>query len=190
MGGAMKTLYAVIAIIVAIAVTASVATLLVLPSLQPPYAKFDVVALDFAFDKVGFNPELHVKAHQIVWIVLSNQGTNPHEFLLFNKSRDFIQRATEEDLNKSLADHPNFATNDTAKAAALDEYDSLHDSDDRLVRYNDVDFDVQPGESRNVLFIIDVPGTYFFACHQVDTTTTPWMVHQSKGMWGTLVVEG
>ena len=53
-----KTMWMVATIIVAILLIASVTVLAVLPALNPPapsVAKFDLVAQDFAYDRIGFN---------------------------------------------------------------------------------------------------------------------------------------
>ena|SRR2546422_4157253 len=182
-----KALWAVIAIIVAIAVVASTMVLVVLPSLQPSYAKFNLVALDFSYDRIDFNPEHRAKVNQPVWVVFSNEGDSPHEFLLF-ANKDTALVAANEDLQLALSHHPTATSNDTEKQAALDEYNGLHDADSRLTRYNNIDRDVDPGNTTDLLFVIHEAGTYFYVCHQVDTTATPWMIHQGHGMWGTLIV--
>src|SRR5207247_9581016 len=81
--------------------------------------------------------------------------------------------------------------------ATRDEYVGSHDCWTNWTRYgcNDptlgcVDHDVDPDATFLFWFVINTPGTYFFACHQVDTTAIPWMIHQDKGMWGTIVVSG
>lgn len=189
--GAKRTLWVIVAIIVAIAVIASAMVFVVLPSLQPSVAKFNLVALDFGYDQTQ-NPDLHplhhVKVNQPVWIVFSNDGTNVHEFLLF-KDKDAALVAAKADLAIAISHHPNYQTNDTEKNATLDEYNTLHDADSALVRYNNIDRNVDPGNTTDLLFVIHEAGTYFFACHQVDTTTSTWIIHQEHGMWGTLIVD-
>lgn len=190
-----KAMWAIVAIIVAIAVAAS-GTVYFLAS-QPQYAKFTLVTLDFAYDQTtnpDVHPEHHAKVNQPVWVVMTNEGLNDHEFLLF-KDKDTALVAANEDLAQALADHPNATKPNapdyaTEKQAALDEYDGLHDADARLVRYNDVDKDVAPDQTVDLIFVIHETGTYFFACHQVDTTDPlNWMIHQAHGMWGKLIVD-
>src|SRR3989442_12318467 len=78
-------LWLVIAIVVAVAVTAAVMVLAVFPALQTSQtgpAKFWVTTLDFAFDKVGANPQLEGKAGPVGLITLATNGTKAHEFPL------------------------------------------------------------------------------------------------------------
>ena len=208
--GALST---VIAIVIAVAVTAAVMDLAVLPLLQGPSktadAPFTVVTLDFAFDKVGVNPQLEVKAGQTVVITLVNNGTNAHEFLLFNKNRDAVLTSAKAALAQAIAEHPevrwtNLTSdqhNDTVNAT-LDDYSSIHDTWDNLSRVfsagtdSPIDHNVDAGATVLFWFVINTPGTYFFACHMVDTNDfshdpATWVIHQGHpggGMWGTLVV--
>ena len=189
-------MWAIIAVIVIIAVAAS-GTLYYLGS-QPQYSKFNLKTLDFAYDQTANpdqHPEHHVKVNLPIWIVMTNEGTNDHEFLLYQNKDDALKSAKAA-LAEALAHHPN-ATKPTApdfadeKQAALDEYDTLHDSWDNLTRYNNIDRDVAPDDSTDLLFVLHTTGTFFFVCHQVDTTTDPanWVIHQDHGMWGTLIVD-
>ncbi len=186
-----KAMWAIIAVIVAIAVAAS-GTVWYLAS-APQYAKFSLVALDFAYDQTA-NPDIHplhhAKAGQPIWVVFSNEGTNDHEFLLY-QNKDAALTSANAALALAQAHNPGWATDSDIANATLDEYDTLHDTWDNLTRYNDVDRDVAPDATTNLLFVINEPGTYFFVCHQVDHTTDPanWMVHQGDGMWGTLIVD-
>src|SRR5256885_15944382 len=84
----------------------------------------------------------------------------------------------------------------------FDDYSSIHDSWSNLTRVTDaltgslIDHNVDVGATSLFWFVINTPGTYFFACHMVDTndfSTDPatWVIHQGHaggGMWGTLVV--
>jgi len=188
-----KTMWMVATIIVAILLIASVTVLAVLPALNPPapsVAKFDLVAQDFAYDRIGFNPSFTAKANHPIWFVFSNNGTNVHEFLLYRvlnaSSQADILNYAKEDLALAKSLHPNWATTD--KNATLDEYNSLHDGDPRLERYNGIDRNVDPGATTDLVFVIREAGDYFFVCHQVDTDVTGWKIHQDHGMWGTLTV--
>lgn len=190
--GSRRGLWIVVAIVVAIVAIASATIFWVLPALQGPgYAKFTLVTLDFGYDQIT-NPDVHsehrVKVNQPIWVVMRNDGENDHEFLLY-ANKDAALVSADYALSVALADHPDATTNATEKQAALDEYDTLHDGYANLTRYNNIDKDVVPGETVDLLFVIHVPGTYYFVCHQVDTTVTPWMIHQAHGMWGTLIVE-
>src|SRR6266540_2704359 len=83
-GGSGKRLWVIVGVIILVAVLASATTFLVLPALQgPPYAKFTLTTLDFAYDRIDFNPEHHVKVNQPIWVVMTNEGDNDHEFLLY-----------------------------------------------------------------------------------------------------------
>ena len=183
-------------IIVAILLIASVVVLGVLPALQPKagpsYAKFNLVALDFAYDRIGFNPAFSASVNQPIWFVFSNNGTNVHEFLLYrvvnSSSQADILAYAYQDLAAAQADFPNWATNETQKNLTLDDYNTRHDGDLRLTRYNGIDRNVDPSATTDLVFVIRQAGNYFFVCHQVDTTVVPWKIHQDHGMWGTLTV--
>lgn len=182
-------LWIVIAIVVAVAVTAAVMDLAVFPALQPTqtaYVRFHVTAVDVGYNKVGFNPQLDVKAGQIVLIEMNNSGTMDHEFLLFNQDRATILARAKAALAIAERHNPGYATNEAIGNATVDEYNSLHDAWANLSRFMGVDRDVAPDHTTTFWFIISTPGTYFFACHQVDRTD--WKIHQDKGMWGTIVV--
>jgi hypothetical protein len=205
----------VIAIVIAVAITAAVMDLAVFPALQTSQlgpAKFTVTALDFAFDKIGVNPVLTgVKTGQVVLITLVNNGTNAHELLLFNKDRTAVLTSAKAALAKAITMHPEVrwtnltaAQHDDAVNATLDDYSSIHDSWDNLTRVADaltgslIDHNVDAGATSLFWFVINTPGTYFFACHMVDTSdfsydTATWVIHQAHtptGMWGTLEVSG
>ena len=92
--------------------------------------------------------------------------------------------------------------NDTVNAT-LDDYSSIHDTWDNLSRVfsagtdSPIDHNVDAGATVLFWFVINTPGTYFFACHMVDTNDfshdpATWVIHQAHtpgtGMWGTLVV--
>jgi len=184
-----KKMWAIIAVVVVIAVVASGA--LYFLGSQPQYAKITLVTLDFGYNQIAnpdLHPEYHVKAGKPIWIVMTNEGTNDHEFLLYT-NKDAALISSKAALAQALRDNPTATTNDTAKQAALDEYNTLHDSWDNLTRYNNIDRDVAPNATTDLLFVIHEVGTYFFVCHQVDTDAVPWKIHQEHGMWGTLVVE-
>src|SRR2546428_12622023 len=103
-------LWIVIAIVVAVAITVAVMELAVLPALQTSQtgtAKFWVTTLDFAFDKVGVNPDLGtVKAGQVVLITLANNGTNAHEFLVFRGDNTAVLNSAKAALAQAIAAHP------------------------------------------------------------------------------------
>jgi uncharacterized cupredoxin-like copper-binding protein len=182
-------------IIVAILLIASLSVFVVLPALSPPATKvfkFDLVAQDFAYDRIGFNPSFTVDANKPIWFVFSNNGTNVHEFLLYRinqtTTRDSILAYAYQDLAAAQADWPQWASNETQKNLTLDDYNTRHDGDDRLTRYNGVDRNVDPGATTDLVFVIREAGNYFFVCHQVDTSVMPWKIHQDHGMWGLLTV--
>jgi uncharacterized cupredoxin-like copper-binding protein len=189
----------VIAIVIAIAATAAVMDLAVFPAMQSTrpqtdYVKFHITTYDvgyyFTTPMTDFHPELPVKAGQLVLIEMNNSGTMDHEFLLFNESRATILARTNYALTLAESNHSTYATDPAAGDAMVDEYTSYHDTWDNLSRVgcpdSCIDHDVGPGETTLFWFVINTPGTYFFACHQVDRTQ--WKVHQDLGMWGTVVV--
>jgi uncharacterized cupredoxin-like copper-binding protein len=188
----------VIAIVIAVAATAAAMDLVVIPALQPTqtsYVKFHITAFDVGYDQPGFNPRLGVKAGQLILIEMNNSGAMDHEFLLFSGSKDTILASAKAALAQAQANNPGWNSDPAIATAALDNYTEYHDSWANLTRYgcNDprlgcVDHDVGPDTSTLFWFVVNTPGTYFFACHQVDTTAIPWQIHQEKGMWGTLVV--
>jgi len=188
-----KTMWMVATIIIAILLIASLTVFVVLPALNPPATKvfkFDLVAQDFAYDRIGFNPSFTVDVNKPIWFVFSNNGTNVHEFLLYRNmnasSQADILNYAKEDLALAKSHHPNWAT--TGKNDTLDEYNTLHDGDARLTRYNGVDRNVDPGATTDLVFVIREAGTYFFVCHQVDTDLVGWKIHQDHGMWGLITV--
>ena len=203
-GEAMKAaprkgaLWIVIAIVVAVAVTAAVMDLAVLPALQKPGSndfKVHLMTFDVGYDAPGVNPEWKVNAGQLVVVTMNNSGAMAHEFLLFSGDRTTVLNSAKYALAKAQSNNPNWATNSDAANATLDNYTEYHDSWGNLTRFgcNDpllgcVDHDVDPDATFVIWFVINTPGTYFFAFHQVDTTAIPWKMHQDNGMWGTIVV--
>src|SRR5439155_12126329 len=98
-GEAMKAaprkgaLWIVIAIVVAVAVTAAVMDLAVLPALQTPGSNdFNVHLMNFdvGYDAPGVNPEWQVNAGQLVVVTMNNSGAMAHEFLLFSGDRTTV----------------------------------------------------------------------------------------------------
>ena len=192
-------MWIVIAIVIAVALTAAVMDLAVIPLLQPPGSNDFIVHLmtfDVGYERPNFNPEWQVKAGQTVVVTMNNSGAMAHEFLLFSGDRTTILNSAKAALALAQSNNPNWDTDPVIAQAALDNYTEYHDSWANLTRYgcNDptlgcVDHDVDPDATFLFWFVINTPGTYFFACHQVDTTNpTAWQIHQDKGMWGTIVV--
>jgi len=187
-------LWIVIAIVVAVAITAAVMDLAVFPALQPTGStdfKVHLMTFDVGYDKPNYNPEWKdVKAGQLIVVTMNNSGSMDHEFLLFSGNRATILATVRYALALAESHHPGYLTNDSIGNDTVDEYTSYHDSWTNLSRVgcpdSCVDHDVDPGNTFLFWFVINTPGTYFFACHQVDRTD--WKVHQDKGMWGTLVV--
>src|SRR5437016_14489630 len=102
-------LWIVIAIVVAVAITAAVMDLAVFPALQTSQtgpAKFWVTTLDFAFDKVGVNPQLEVKAGQVVLITLADNRTNAHEFLVVSGDKTAVLNPANAALAQAVAEQP------------------------------------------------------------------------------------
>jgi uncharacterized cupredoxin-like copper-binding protein len=186
-------LWAVIGIVVAIAVTAAVMDVVVFPMMQQPSQSVvtkHLMTFDVGYDAPSFNPVWTVKAGQTIVVTMNNSGTMAHEFLLFDKPRATVLASAQYALALAESHNPGYATNESIGNATLDEYTSYHDSWTNLSRVgcpdSCVDHDVDPGNTFLFWFVINTPGTYFFACHQVDTTD--WKIHQEKGMWGTLTV--
>jgi uncharacterized cupredoxin-like copper-binding protein len=191
-------MWIVIAIVVAVAITAAVMDLAVFPALQPAGStdfKVHLMTFDVGYDRPNYNPEWQVKAGQVVVVTMNNSGAMAHEFLLFSGDRTAILRSAQWALTLAQSHNPGWDTNSDIANTTLDEYTGYHDSWTNLTRFgcNDptlgcVDHDVDPDATFLFWFVINTPGTYFFACHQVDITNVPWQIHQDKGMWGTIVV--
>src|SRR2546428_13685410 len=194
-------LWIVIAIVIAVAVTAAVMDLAVLPLLQPAITgcvnaqtscvKIHVTPFDVGFDQPGFNPHYDIKAGTIILIEMNNSGAMAHEFLLFSGDQTTILNSAKAALARAQANNPGWdGTNSDIVNATLDNYTEYHDSWDNLSRVgcpdSCVDHDVDPDGTTLFWFVVNTPGKYFFACHQVDTTSIPWKIHQDKGMWGTI----
>src|SRR2546422_11390038 len=90
-------LWIVIAIVIAVAVTAAVMDLAILPLLQPAQSgcvnaqtscvKIHVTTFDVGNDQPGFNPSYTIKAGNIVLIESNNIAADAHEFLLLKEVR-------------------------------------------------------------------------------------------------------
>ena len=186
-------LWIVIAIVIAVALTAAVMDVVVLPMLKAtPSADFKVhlMTFDVGYDAPNFNPEWNVKAGQLIVVTMNNSGTMDHEFLLFSGSRATILATVKYALALAESHHLGYQTNESIGNDTVDEYTGYHDSWSNLSRVgcpdSCVDHDVAPGNTFLFWFVVNTPGTYFFACHQIDRTD--WKAHQDKGMWGTLIV--
>ncbi len=185
----------VIAIVVAVAVTAAVMDLAIFPMLQSPQSApkpIHVTTFDVGYDQPGFHPDYKIKAGTIILIEMNNSGAMAHEFLLFSGDRTTILNSAKAALALAQANNPGWDTNPDTATAALDNYTAYHDSWTNLSRVgcpdSCVDHDVDPGATTLFWFVVNTPGNYFFACHQVDTTGTTWQIHQDKGMWGTIEI--
>jgi len=186
-------LWIVIAIVIAVALTAAVMDVVVLPTLKPTQSADltkHLMTFDVGYDAPNFNPDWTAKAGQLIVVTMNNSGTMDHEFLLFDKDRATILKSVKYALALAESNNPGYLTDDSIGNATVDEYTGYHDSWANLSRVgcpdSCVDHDVAPGNTFLFWFVINTPGTYFFACHQVDRTD--WKVHQDKGMWGTLTV--
>lgn len=192
------TLWIVIAIVVAVAITAAVMDLAIFPALAPAGSqdfKVHLMTFDVGYDRPSFNPEWDVKAGQLIIVTMNNSGAQGHEFLLFSGDRTAILNSAKAALAQAQANNPGWQTNDTIAEATLANYSDIHDHWANLTRFgcNDpalgcVDHNVDSGATVVFWFVINTPGRYFFACHMADKTSVPWKVHQDKGMWGTIVV--
>jgi len=192
----------VIAIVIAVAVTAAVMDLAILPALKPAQTgcvnaqtscvKIHVTTFDVGYDQPGFNPSYNIKAGTIILIEMNNSGAMAHEFLLFSGDRTTILNSAKAALARAQANNPGWNTNSDTANATLDNYTEYHDSWNNLSRVgcpdSCVDHDVDPDGTTLFWFVVNTPGTYFFACHQVDITSIPWKIHQDKGMWGTITI--
>src|SRR5881296_2212358 len=136
-GEAMKAaprkgaLWIVIAIVIAVAITAAVMDLAVFPALQPTGSndfKVHLMTFDVGYDRSNYNPEWQVKAGQVVVVTMNNSGAMAHEFLLFSGDRTAILNSAKYALAKAQSNNPNWATNSDAANATLDNYTEYHDS--------------------------------------------------------------
>ncbi len=182
-----------IAIVIAVALTAAVMDVVVFPTLTPTQSadlKKHLMTFDVGYDAPNFNPNWTAKAGQLIVVTMNNSGTMAHEFLLFDKDRATILKSAKYALALAESRNPGYLTDEAIGNATVDEYTGYHDSWDNLSRVgcpdSCVDHDVDPGNTFLFWFVINTPGTYFFACHQVDRTD--WKIHQDKGMWGTLTI--
>jgi len=186
-------LWIVIAIVIAVALTAAVMDVVVFPMLKTTQSadfKVHLMTFDVGYDAPNFNPEWDVKAGQVIVVTMNNSGTMAHEFLLFDGNRATILASAKAALALAESHHNGYQNDEAIGNLTVDEYTEYHDSWTNLSRVgcpdSCVDHDVDPGNTFLFWFVINTPGTYFFACHQVDRTD--WKIHQDKDMWGTLVV--
>src|SRR5207249_7234453 len=143
-GEAMKAaprkgaLWIVIAIVVAVAVTAAVMDLEVLPALQKPGShdsKVHLMTFDVGYDAPGVNPERKVNAGQLVVVTMNNSGAMAHEFLLFSGDRTAILNSAKYALALAQRNNPGWDTNSDIANATLDNYTEYHDSWKNLTRF-------------------------------------------------------
>ena len=186
-------LWIVVAIVIAVALTAAVMDVVVFPTLKPTQSANltkHLMTFDVGYDAPNFNPSWTAKAGQLIVVTMNNSGTMDHEFLLFAGSRTAILATVKYALALAESHHSGYLTNEAIGNATVDEYTGYHDSWANLSRVgcpdSCIDHDVVPGNTFLFWFVINTPGTYFFACHQVDRTD--WKIHQDKNMWGTLIV--
>ena len=186
-------LWIAIAIVVAVAITAAVMDLAIFPALAPSqnYVRVHIMTFDVGYDRANFNPEIDAKAGQLIIIEMNNSGTMDHEFLLFDKDRATILASAKYALALAESHHTGYLTNESIGNDTVDEYTEYHDSWMNLSRVgcpdSCIDHDVAADGGITLFwFVINTPGNYFFACHQVDRTD--WKIHQDKNMWGTVVI--
>src|SRR5436190_15527505 len=77
----------VIAIVIAVAATAAVMDLVVVPALQPARSAdfaIHLMTFDVGYDRSNYNPPWEVMAGQLIVVTMNNSGTMPPEFLLFS----------------------------------------------------------------------------------------------------------
>lgn len=178
-----KQAYMVISVVLAIALVASVVVLGVLPMFQPArpqVQRIDIDMVDFAFGAIDTNPEYRVSASVIVLVVLTNKGAAEHEFMLVTSKDTAL--TTMQNLANQINNNASYTTTEEKMAAFMEAHEMME------MAYQGIEMDVEPGETVGLAFVIEDPGTYYIVCHEVEGT---WpQLHQSVGMWGTLIVEG
>src|SRR5438094_7403532 len=178
-GEAMKAaprkgaLWIVIAIVIAVAVTAAVMDLAVLPALQKPGSNdfmIHLMTFDVGYDAVGVNPEWKVNAGQLIVVTMNNSGAMAHEFLLFSGDRTAILNSAKYALALAQRNNPGWDTNSDIANATLDNYTDYHDSWKNLTRFGCddtllgcVDHDVDADATFVVSFVINTTDTYLYA---------------------------
>lgn len=181
-----RATYAIVGTIVAIAVVAVVVVGFVLPNLMgvPEEVQWDLVMVDYGFERADFQPTMTVVAGQRIVLTVSNEGTQEHEFMLL-EDKDMGMMMMNNMIQTILANE-NLTTDEQREAM----YETMHhDMDMAMDDANGVsiEVEVEPDGSDTITFVIDEPGTYYFVCHNVGGTWPE--IHQAEGMWGTLIVE-
>src|SRR6267143_1510839 len=108
-------LWIVVAIVIAVALTAAVMDVVVFPTLTPTQSavfKVHLMTFDVGYDAPNFNPEWRVKTGQLVVVTMNNSGTMDHEFLLFAGSRAAILATVKSALALAESHNPGYLTNE------------------------------------------------------------------------------
>src|SRR5436309_5541624 len=90
-------LWIVIAIVIAVALTAGVIDVVVFPMLKTTQSadfKVHLMTFDVGHDAPNFNPEGAVNAGQVIVVTMNNSGTMANEFVMFDGNRTRIMAST------------------------------------------------------------------------------------------------
>src|SRR5438132_546774 len=123
-------LWIVFAIVIAVALTAAVMDVVVLPTLQSTQSADltkHLMTFDVGYDAPNFNPDWTAKACQLIVVTMNNSGTMDHEFLLFDKDRATILKSVKYALAPAEANHPGDLTDDSSGHAPAGDYTGYHD---------------------------------------------------------------
>src|SRR2546427_10117981 len=124
-------LWIVIAIVIAVALTAAVMDVVVLPTLKPTQSedfKVHLMTFDVGYDAPNFNPNWTAKAGQLIVVTMNNSGTMAHEFLLFDGNRATILANAKAALALAESHHSGYLTDEAIGNATVDEHTQYHNT--------------------------------------------------------------
>src|SRR5438309_12130618 len=168
-------LWIVIAIVIAVALTATVMDVVVFPMLKPTQSADlpkHLMTFGVGYDAPNFNPDWTAKAGQVIVVTMNNSGTMAHEFLLFDGDRATILKSAKAALALAESHHNGYQNDEAIGNLMVDEYTEYHDSWTNLSRVGCPDLVNIHGSVNGKEFIcliaINNEGNQLFAFHVVD----------------------
>ncbi|MFQ5871696.1 MAG: hypothetical protein ACE5II_00755 [Anaerolineae bacterium] len=175
----VKKVYTLVGVIVAIAVVGIATVFIALPALQQHVHEYDIVLVDYGYNKAGFGPTLTTHAGHLTRIKLSNEGAETHELMIVQDKEMTLM------MMKNMVQNIEGNESLTTDEQKLAMYNMMHDDMD--MAFEGIEMELDPDESGVLEFTIDEPGTYWFVCHNAGGTWPE--IHQERGMFGKLIVE-
>ncbi len=141
----------------------------------------EVELREFSFAVKGESPPLRVKAGEPIIFKAVNRGVVVHELMIVSDKDRLINLATQKlaELYTQYGDDI-----DTVEVKFKEWHEEIHMKEHGLI-LKSVEF--EPGESKEIQFTFEEPGTYWLVCMEIEATYP--QTHADQGMFLEIIVE-